>query len=89
MLRNFISTLTEGRYGQKVHEFRAAELSKDDRSRISFIVNEKAGQKQLVLVLEADEGHEIEREYCNVDAECLADLERLIAEVKAYSSGKF
>ena len=87
MLRNFISTLTEGRYGRQVHEFRAAALSKHDRSRISFIVNEKAGQKQLVLVLEADEGHEVEREYCNVDADCLNDLERLITEVKNYSSG--
>ncbi len=85
MLKNFISSLTEGRFGRTVHEFKAAPLSRSDKSSLSFIVNEKGGEKQLVLVLQVDEGHEMEREFCNVDFECIGDLERLIAEIKSYS----
>lgn len=85
MLKNFISSLAEGRYGRTVHEFKQAPLSRSDKSSLSFIVNEKAGEKQLVLVLQVDEGHEMEPEFCNVDFDCLGDLERLISDVKAYS----
>ena len=47
-------------------------------------MNEKGGQYILTLVLQEDEGHEIEREFCNVDVTCLDDIERLIADVKTY-----
>jgi hypothetical protein len=84
MLRNFISSLSEGKYGKVIKEFNPAKLSETDRSSLSFQVNEKGGQYILTLVLQEDEGHEIEREFCNVDVTCLDDIERLIADVKTY-----
>jgi len=84
MLRNFISSLSEGKYGKVIKEFNPAKLSENDRSALSFQVNEKGGQYILTLVLQEDEGHEVEKEYCTVDVTCLDDIERLIAEVKTY-----
>jgi hypothetical protein len=84
MLRNFISSLSEGKYGKVIKEFTPAKLSETDRSSLSFQVNEKGGRYILTLVLMEDEGHEIEREYCTVDVTCLDDIERLIGDVKTY-----
>ncbi len=84
MLKSFISTLTEGKYGKTVHEFNPAPLSKINRSFLNFMVNEKAGKKKLILVLQEDEGREIEREFCDVDIECLDGLTRLIEDAKTY-----
>jgi hypothetical protein len=86
MLKNFIKNLSEGPYGVTVKEFAPASLCQKDRSKISFIVNEKSGEKQLVLVLSVDEGHEIEREFCNVDVECLKNLKILIEDVEKFFS---
>ena len=47
-------------------------------------VNEKAGEYRLVLVLQEDEGHEVDREYCEVDIKCLDEIERLIGDVKKF-----
>ena len=84
MLKNFIRSLSEGKYGKIIKEFAPAKLSLQDRSALSFQINEKNGQYILTLVLQEDEGHEIEKEYCSVDIECLDDIERLIAEVKTF-----
>lgn len=84
MLKNFIAQLTEPKHGRTIHEFDKAPLSQVDRSALNFIVNEKSGSKRLYVVLEEDEGHEIDREYCAVDIECLDQLERLIKDVKSY-----
>lgn len=84
MLKSFISNLTEGKYGKTIHEFTPAPLSQVNRSFLNFMVNEKAGHKQLILVLQEDEGHDIDREFCDVDIECLDDLSRLIEDAKTY-----
>lgn len=84
MLKNFLTSLSEGKYGKVIKEFNPAKLSETDRSSLSFQVNEKQGQYILSLVLQEDEGHEIEKEFCTVDVTCLDDIERLIAEVKTY-----
>jgi len=54
MLKNFISSLSEGKYGKVVKEFNPAKLSDTDRSSLSFQVNEKQGQYKLSLVLIED-----------------------------------
>ena len=84
MLKSFIQNLTEPKHGRTIHEFSAAPLSTSNRSALNFIVNEKSGQKRLYVVLQEDEGHEVDREYCPVDIDCLNDLERLISDVKTY-----
>lgn len=84
MLKSFIQNLTEPKHGRTVHEFKAAPLSTSSRSALNFIVNEKSGSKRLYVVLEEDEGHEVDREYCPVDIECLDELERLIQDVKTF-----
>ncbi len=84
MLKSLIQNLSEGKYGKTVHEFDSAPLSEVNRSALSFIVNEKGGMKKLVLVLQEDEGHEIDREYCEVDIDCLDDMARLIDDVREY-----
>lgn len=84
MLKNFIQNLTEPKHGRTIHEFAKAPLSTANRSALNFIVNEKNGAKSLYVVLEEDEGHEVDREYCQVDIDCLDDLERLIADVKNF-----
>ena len=86
MLKNFLSTISEGKYGKVVKEFTPAKLTDGDRSALSFQVNEKAGQYNLILILQEDEGHEIEREYCNVDISCLDEIERLIGDVRQFIS---
>ena len=86
MLKNFIQNLTEPRHGRTIHEFKAAPLSTSHRNALNFIVNEKSGEKRLYVVLEEDEGHEIDREYCSVDIDCLDDIERLIKDVKLFIS---
>jgi len=86
MLKNFISSLSEGKYGKVIKEFEPAKLSQTDRSSLSFQVNEKQGQYLLSLVLQEDEGHEIEREYCSVDISCLDEIERLIKDVREFVS---
>jgi len=86
MLKNFIKSLSEGPYGRTIKEFSSASLCQKDRSKISFIINEKSGVKQLVLVLSVDEGYEIEREFCNVDVECLKNLKSLIEDVEKFLS---
>jgi len=84
MLKSLIQNLSEGKYGKTVHEFDAAPLSESNRSALSFIVNEKGGMKKLVLVLQEDVGHEIDREYAEVDIDCLDDVARLIDDVREY-----
>lgn len=84
MLKSFIQNLTEPKHGRTVHEFKAAPLSTSNRSALNFIVNEKSGSKRLYVVLQEDEGHEVDREYCPVDIECLEELERLIQDVKSF-----
>lgn len=84
MLKNFISSLSEGKYGKVVKEFDPARLSETDRSSLSFQVNEKQGQYILTLVLQEDEGHEIEREFCTVDISCLDEIERLVGDVRTF-----
>ena len=84
MLKNFLTSLTEGKYGKTVKTFPPARLSANDKSSLSFMVNEQQGRYQLILVLQEDEGHEIEREYCDVDISCLDEIEYLIGEVKKF-----
>jgi len=84
MLKNFISSLSEGKYGKVVKEFNPAKLSDTDRSSLSFQVNEKQGQYKLSLVLIEDEGHEMEKEFCTVDVSCLDEIERLVGEVRQF-----
>jgi len=86
MLKNFIASLSEGKYGKVVKEFTPARLSQTDRSALSFQVNEKGGQYILSLVLQEDEGHEIEKEYCTVDISSLDEMERLINDVRSFIS---
>jgi hypothetical protein len=84
MLKNFIEKLTESAHGKQVHEFQPAPLTNTNKSHLTFIVNEKNGEKKMVLVLQEDEGHEIDREYCEIDVNCLDDLERLVSDAKEY-----
>lgn len=84
MLKSFIQNLSEGKYGKTIHEFEAAPLSSENRSALNFMVNEKAGVKRLVLIMQEDEGHEVDREYCDVDIDCLDDIARLLMDVKNY-----
>jgi len=86
MLKNFISSLSEGKYGKVVKEFNPAKLSDTDRSSLSFQVNEKQGDYKLSLVLIEDEGHEMEKEFCTVDISCLDEIERLIKDVRQFIS---
>lgn len=84
MLKNFLTSISEGKYGKVVKEFTPAKLVDGDRSFLSFQVNEKAGQYNLILILQEDEGHEIEREFCNVDISCLDEIERLLGDVREF-----
>ena len=84
MLKSFISSLSEGKYGKVVKEFNPAKLSDSNRSSLSFQVNEKQGQYILSLILQEDEGHEIEREFCTVDVSCLDEIDRLTEEVRTF-----
>ena len=86
MLKNFISSLSEGKYGKVVKEFNPAKLSDTDRSSLSFQVNEKQGDYKLSLVLIEDEGHEMEKEFCTVDISCLDEIERLTKDVRQFIS---
>lgn len=84
MLKSFVSNLTEGKHGKQLHEFTSVPLTNDGRFSMNFIVNEKAGVKKLVMVLEEDEGHEIDREYCQVDTSCIDGIYDLLDTVKTY-----
>ena len=84
MLKSFVQNLTEGKHGRTIHEFEPAPLSSANRSALNFIVNEKGGVKRRVLVLQEDEGHEVDREYCEVDIDCLDELSRLLEDVKDF-----
>ena len=84
MIKTFINSLVEGKHGKTVKEFRKVKLSYDSRSDLSFIINEKNGRNHLFLVLTEDEGHEIEREYCELHPDFLDDIEELAKEVREH-----
>jgi len=84
MLKNFLTSISEGKYGKVVKEFTPAKLHDINRSALSFQVNQKDGKYNLILILQEDEGHEIEREFCNVDISCLEEIERLVGVVREF-----
>lgn len=84
MFDKFISKIADAVHGKKIKEFEEAPLSNMNRSSLTFFVREKQGVEGLVLLLKKDEKHEIDREYCDVDFECVRHLKKLVEDVEVY-----